>query len=91
MLVKQDLIRTNVMTLEHPPYSYNLALADFYLFPCLKLILKGQRDKDNEDVIANTTKQLKGILKNGFQECFQKLYEIWQKCVAAKRNCLMFM
>jgi histone-lysine N-methyltransferase SETMAR len=38
--------------LEHPPYSPDLALSDFYLFPKLKLLLAGQRFSSNQEVIA---------------------------------------
>ena len=38
----QEVLRKNeVTTLEHPPYSRDLASADFHLFPRLKLTLKG--------------------------------------------------
>jgi len=32
-LVKDFIIKNNVTTLEHLPYSSDLAAADFYLFP----------------------------------------------------------
>jgi hypothetical protein len=39
VLVKDFLAKNSVTTLEHPPYSPQLALADFYLFPWLKSAL----------------------------------------------------
>jgi len=33
VLVKDFLAKDNVETLEHPPYSSDLAPADFYFFP----------------------------------------------------------
>jgi hypothetical protein len=39
----QDFLAKNVViTLEHPPYSLDLAPADFYLSPPLKSGLKGR-------------------------------------------------
>ena len=58
-LAKEYLACHNVTTLEHPPYSAVLAPADIYLFPCLKLALKGERHKDADDVITEATKLLK--------------------------------
>jgi hypothetical protein len=29
---------------------------------------------------------LTDIMNNGYQECFQKLYECWQKCITAQEN-----
>jgi transposase len=40
-LVNEFLAKNNVMTLERPPYTPDLAAADVYLFPRLKSALKG--------------------------------------------------
>ena len=39
--VREFLAQNNITTLPHPPYSPNLALCDFFLFPKLKSYLKG--------------------------------------------------
>lgn len=83
LMVKQYLAKHNVTTLEHPPYSPDLAPPDFYLFPRLKMALKGRRFADSSEVIENATERLKELSKTGFQECFQQLYERWNKCVDA--------
>jgi hypothetical protein len=41
VLIRNFLEKFEVTTLEHPPYSRDLASADFHLFPRLKLTLKG--------------------------------------------------
>ncbi|GBL98606.1 hypothetical protein AVEN_19672-1 [Araneus ventricosus] len=83
LIVEKYLARRSVTTLVRPPYSPYLAPAYFYLFPRLKMKLKGHRFVDSDEVIENTTKQLKDLSKNGFQECFEQLYERWKKCVDA--------
>ncbi|GBN84258.1 hypothetical protein AVEN_254239-1 [Araneus ventricosus] len=83
LIVKTYLARHSVTTLEHPPYSPDLAPADFYMFPRLKMRWKGHRFVDSDEVIENATKQLKDLSKNEFQECFEQLYEHWKKCVDA--------
>jgi len=40
VLIKNFLEKNEVTTLELPPYSRDLASADFHLFPRLKLTLK---------------------------------------------------
>jgi hypothetical protein len=45
-LAKDFLAKGNVTTPEHPPYSPDFAVADFYLFPVLKVALKGWRFYD---------------------------------------------
>ncbi|GBM12893.1 hypothetical protein AVEN_114971-1 [Araneus ventricosus] len=82
------LIVKKYLAIETPPYSPDLAPADFYLFPRLKMKLKGHRFVDSDKVIKNATKQLKDLSKNGFQECFEQLYEHWKKCVDAGESTL---
>jgi hypothetical protein len=41
LLVKDFIAANSVTTLDHPPYSPELAAPDFYLFPQLKSALKG--------------------------------------------------
>ena len=82
-MVKQYLTKNNVTTLEHPQYSPDLAPPDFYLFPRLKMTLKGHRFADSSEVIENATEWPKDLSKNGFQECFQQLYERRNKCLDA--------
>ena len=76
-----------VTTLDHPSYSPDLAPADFYLFPLVKLALKGQCFSDAEDIMKTVTEVLKRLSKNCFQECFQHLYSCYQKCTVAKGDC----
>jgi len=75
-----------VTTLEHPPYSPDLAAADLYMVPREKSALKGRRICDVTDVIKNATEELKRLSQNVFQKCFQNLYSRWQKCVAAQQD-----
>lgn len=83
LLVRNYLAKHNVTTLEHPPYSPDLAPADFFLFPRLKSSLKGQRFTDAEEVKEKATKVLKDISENEFQKCFEQLYDRWGKCVVS--------
>ena len=54
----------------HPPYSPNLASSDFFLFPWMKKVLKGEQLADVEEVEQKTTEVLKGIKINEFKNCF---------------------
>jgi transposase len=67
-LVKEFLAKSNVTILEHPPYSSDLAPSDFYLFPLLKLALKGRCICDTADIIMTATEDLKKLTQNDFQE-----------------------
>ncbi|GBN26218.1 hypothetical protein AVEN_166631-1 [Araneus ventricosus] len=72
--------RTNI---EDDPRTGSWHQRIFNLFPRLKMKLKGHRFADSDEVIENATKQLKDLSKNGFQKCFEQLYERCKKCVDA--------
>jgi histone-lysine N-methyltransferase SETMAR len=48
--VKQFLANKNITVMEHPPHSPDLASCDFYLFPKIKLVLKGTHFLSVKDV-----------------------------------------
>ena len=62
-------------------YSPDLAPADFFLFPCLKSLMKGARFADVDAIQERVTAVLRSIPKEAFAESFQKLYERCQQCV----------
>jgi len=84
VLVKDFSAKNNVTTLKHPPIISNLTPANFYLFPRLKLTLKGRRFCDAANIVKNATEELNRLSQNGFQERFQHLYSRWQKCTVAE-------
>jgi histone-lysine N-methyltransferase SETMAR len=48
--VSQFLAGNGISAMDHPPYSPDLASADFWLFPELKRVLKAKRSTDLEDI-----------------------------------------
>ena len=81
--VKQFLVSKEITTLDHPPYSPDLAPCDFFLFPKLKGILKGTRFEGVDDIKANVTAFLKCIKKEEFAKCFKAWSRRMEKCVKA--------
>jgi hypothetical protein len=79
ILVKVNSTKSNVTRLQHPPYSLNLAPADFHLFPRPKSPWKGRCIYNATDIIKNATEELKRLSLNGFRECLEKLHSRWQK------------
>ena len=47
-----------------------MAPCDFWLFPQLKMPLKGTRFQDTEEIKTNATKALLTIAKSDFSQCF---------------------
>ena len=77
---REVLAKHSITVLPHPPYSTDLAPHDFFLFPMLKRPLKG-RFETIPEIKANATKELKGIKKEAYLECFRKQKHRWDKCV----------
>ena len=65
--VREFLVTKQITVLEHPAYSPDLALSDFFLFPKINEILKGRHFGDTDDIKNNTTAALKAIPQNHFQ------------------------
>ena len=89
LLVRKFLSNKNIMVYPHPPYSPNLAPCDFWLFPKVKMTVKGKRLVSIQDIEAATTVQLKTLEKEDFQNCFRKWQERWDKCVRSGGSTLM--
>jgi len=77
LLVWQFLSNKNITVCPHPPYSLDLAPCDFWLFPKVKMTVKGKIFESIQDVEAVTTVQLKTPMKEDFQNCFRKWQERW--------------
>jgi len=82
--VRQFLTDNKISTIPQPPYLPDIAPCDFWLFPNLKLGLKGERFETIEDIKVNPTANLRAIPIEGYQRCFQQLQSRWSKCVCAE-------
>jgi len=68
----------------HPPYSPDLAPCDFFLFPKLKLRMKGRRFDTIQEIQEESQRVLDTIPKRDFQGCFQACQKHWDRCIHAK-------
>jgi len=55
LVVQQFLSEESITVITQPPYSPDLAPSDFWLFPTLKMGLKGTRFATMEDIEWNAT------------------------------------
>ena len=78
--IHQFFSKRNIATLEHLPYSPDLALGNFFLFSKIKSVLKGTHFSDINFIKRAATTELKKIPKNAFQECFESLKRQMHKC-----------
>ena len=68
-------------SLDHPPYSPDLAPSDYHLFPELKKQLKGRHFSSDAEVIAAAETWLDGQLSEIFLSGLQKSEQRAKKCV----------
>ena len=68
-----------IRTVAHPPYRPDLAPCDFWLF----LKLKGCRNVTIEEMKEAVTKVIDTLTQEDFYGAFQKLFERYNKCIAA--------
>ena len=68
-----------IKTVPHPPYSPNIAPFDFWLFPKLR----DCRYERIEEMKEAVTKIIDTLTQEDFKGVFQKLFERYNKCIAA--------
>jgi len=84
LVVREFLTKNNVTTVPHPAYSPDLAPCDFYVFPKMKLRLKGRCFASIEEVQAESQQILNTLTPADFNECFQKWQNRWDRCIQAQ-------
>ena len=81
IIVNEFLAKTSANIIEQPPYSPDMAPADFFLFPKLKLPLRGTRFQSIEDITENSRRELKSIPENAFKKFFDDWIIRCHKCI----------
>ena len=69
----------SINTVPHPPYSPDLALCYFWLFPKLR----GCRYETIEEMKEAVAKVIDPLTQEDLHGTFQKLLEQYNKCIAA--------
>ena len=77
-LVQQFLAKHKIVQLCQPPYSPDIAPCDFWMFPKLKMALKGKRFDDIKTIQSKTTRELKASPKSVFEGCFKMWKHRWE-------------
>jgi len=83
LVVKQFLASTNMAVIPHPSYLPDLVPCDFFLFPKMKLKLKGWRF-DSVKEIQTESQDVMTLTRNDFQKCFWSWKSRWNRCISAK-------
>lgn len=83
-VVVDTIAELNVEQLSHPPYSPDLAICDFWLFPNLKNRLRGQKYESREELRSAVNRNLREMSRDGLQHVFQAWMDRWNKCISCK-------
>lgn len=78
------LKRERVKVLPHPPYSPDLAPADFFLFPKLKRMLSGRRYRSRSDIGSAVYQCLRAIPKAAYEKAFKDWIRRLKCCILHK-------
>ncbi|GFX97046.1 mariner Mos1 transposase [Trichonephila clavipes] len=81
MVVMAKIYELRIELLEHLPYSQNLALGDFFLFPHLKIALRGHGFSLNEETITLVNNYFAKKNAEYYLGGLQKWKHRWEKCV----------
>jgi len=79
-----DLASTNTTVIPHPPYSPHLTPCNFFLFPKMKLKLKGQRFNGIQEIRIESQDVMKTLKRNDFQQCFWSRKSHWDHLINAE-------
>lgn len=80
-LTVEFLQQKRIKVLEHPPYSPDLAMCDFWLFFNLKKNLRGRRFHSEEEIDMATHAFFSSIPKSDWLEAFNMWKIRLQKCI----------
>ena len=75
------MVKKQIIAIDHSPYSPDLALCDFWIFPRLKIVIKGTHFSSSEEIKVSGTKELKMLKEEKFAKCFRGWQELMQKCI----------
>jgi hypothetical protein len=79
--VQQFHAENSVPAITQPPHSPDLVPCAFWLFPTLKISLKGTHFATMKDIKSKATAELWKIPKETLRRCFQQWQDRWSKCV----------
>ena len=85
-VAKQTMSDLNIEPLQHPPYSPDQAICDFFLFLTVKDHLRGMKFESREELGTAITDALRTVTRDGLQHVFRTWVERWDKCIKAKES-----
>ncbi|UYV65939.1 hypothetical protein LAZ67_3005932 [Cordylochernes scorpioides] len=78
-VVLQFLAKHSTIQIPYPPYSPDLAPNDFFLYPKLKMKLKGRKFDKVDMIQAESKATLRNLSKSDFISCFDNWKNRWNR------------
>jgi hypothetical protein len=72
VLTQEFMAKNKMSVTPHSSYSPDLAPCDFFLFPKIKLKLKGRLFDSTEEIQAESQRVFDTLIEKDFHEAFQK-------------------
>jgi hypothetical protein len=82
--IQNFLAKHQIPKVLQPPCSPDMALCEFFLFPKVKMLLKGKRFQDMEEIKQKVITELLAIPRSQFQKCFGQWKDCWNKCLLSE-------
>jgi hypothetical protein len=80
LIVRKFFAKNDMITMDHPSYSPDLAPCDFFLFPKVKM-MQGEHFGEVENIKRETTRLLKNLISQDMQHYFLQLKKRWAMCI----------
>lgn len=71
----------NVDLMSHTPYSPDLSPCDFFLFPKVKNLMRGQRFRTPEEAVEAFRQHVLAIPQTDWQKCYDDWFHRMNKCI----------
>ena len=84
--INEFLAEKSIPVIPQPPYSADLSPCEFFLFPWLKNHLIGCHFDTLDNIQKSVTDELKNILAETFEHCYEQWKQCLHRCVAAQGN-----
>lgn len=81
VITTQELGYLGLETVEHPPYSPDLAPMDFKVFPVVKAALKGYRFQDFGELALAIQRAVSTFDEEWYRDMFDQWIERHRKCI----------
>lgn len=83
LTVCQFLAESSTNIIGQPPYSPDMAPCDFFLFPKLKIPLRGRRLESVEAIKKDLLEELEAIPLTAYSKCMEDWINRWHMCIAS--------